>query len=761
MPCSPRLFAALVLLGSLLPTSATAEAKPPVAAPDAVFWQEIGRQVATKTPLDAVAVYDGRVFAGSKEGLLLLEGDELRPVAQVKRAVQRLVSTKHALWAITSGGLYRLQEGVWKHVSDQPAADVTEHLGQVIVAGGAKLWKVEGDAIAPLGDEASKFPIARVVSHCETLYAQGGARLAYWNGRGFGGLDAYGFPVDQTWDFGTSPSTNVRDALSQESCLFLATDRGLGVLRGMSLSQVRGPDGLPYEDTACLATGPDGDLWIGTTRGAIRRNGQAYHYFAGKRWLPHDAVRGIDAADRSVYLATDGGLAVIDYVPCTLQEKAAFYEQALVAWGQKRLGLVHKLEFDDPLGEYVREVSDNDGGYSGNYLAAQSYRYAVTKDPAAKAAASDTFQALRWLEGMTGLPGYPARSVWAKGERGHKAAHGSGGLAAEWHDTADGRFEWKGDTSSDELCSHYYSIMLFLEHVAEGKQRAQAKEYLAKVAAHLIRHNWQLVDVDGLPTRWGRWDPEYFKSDEGRYDRGLQCLEILSFMKVAANVSDDPQFGEAYQKLVGMGYPTFAVRQRNTFPPEDVLHFLDEMALWCYSNLLRFEQDPLLRSTYRRGLERSYEVIRMEQNPWFNFVYGSITGNDIELEPSVRHLREWPTDLRVWSYQNSQRTDLHTPPGYVPYKSSPRTFSPRETEPLRWDHWLMQADGGTGGRDVVEPSAWLLAYWMGRHHGYLAAPTAEAQAAALPAGELMGRLKIQGAKPYDGPPRPAEFQAAP
>ena len=30
----------------------------------------------------------------------------------------------------------------------------------------------------------------------------------------------------------------------------------------------------------------------------------------------------------------------------TLQKKAAFYERHLEEWGQKRLGLVHKLEWD-------------------------------------------------------------------------------------------------------------------------------------------------------------------------------------------------------------------------------------------------------------------------------------------------------------------------------------------------------------------------------------------------------------------------------
>ena len=140
----------------------------------------------------------------------------------------------------------------------------------------------------------------------------------------------------------------------------------------------------------------------------------------------------------------------------------------------------------------------------------------------------------------------------------------------------------------------------------------------------------------------------------------------------------------------------------------------------------------------------------MENNPWFNFLHAALTGDESENFPSVEHLRSWPLDLRVWSYQNSHRADLKTPPGHVALKGGTRTFPPRETEPLRWDHWLMQADGGAGGNDVVEPSAWLLAYWMGRYHGFIAAPTVTDPSLLT---VEHSRDRELGAKPYSGPSR--------
>ena len=70
---------------------------------------------------------------------------------------------------------------------------------------------------------------------------------------------------------------------------------------------------------------------------------------------------------------------------------------------------------------------------------------------------------------------------------------------------------------------------------------------------------------------------------------------------------------------------------------------------------------------------------------------------------------------------------------------------------MRWDAWTMQADGGTDGKDVVEPSSWLLAYWMGRYYGFIAAPTATDPALLTVEHSLHREL---GAKPYEGPPRP-------
>ncbi len=747
--CTVLVGLQLGLLGVLFSPHASAAE---VRVTDEVYLQEVGWQRKSDVPLRSLAVVAGQVYAGSEKGLFLLEGDRWLPQQAVTNSLGHLVVKETNLCAISTVGIHRLGPLGWRLIAATGIDAVAWHQGQIFVAQGKRLSQLRGEVLNPLTTNESPFAISHLASHNESLVLQGEGRLTYLNRGRFGGKDSYGFPADQAWDWGDLPSPNVRDLLSFRGSLWVGTDQGLGRLRGMSLTRVDGSAGLPIVDVTCLAAGFTNDLWIGTSRGLIRHVDGAFHYYAGRRWLPHDHVRALAVFGREVFAATDEGLGVIRLEPYTLAKKAAFYEAHLEKWGQKRLGFTHKLEYDEERRAYVREMSDNDGGYSGDYLAAQCYRWAVTQDLVARREATNTFHAFRWMESVTGLPGFPARAMWAKGEVGHKSMIGSGGYPAEWHDTADGRFEWKGDTSSDEICSHFYSVSLFLELAAEGREKEQAVRHLTRMAGHLLEHGWKLVDVDGKPTRWGRWDPDYFNTDEGRHDRGLQALELLSFMKTAAHFSKEARFQEAYDRLVGLGYPEYTLRQRSTFPPEDIAHFEDQLAFWCWRNLLRYETDLGLRALYRRGYERSFEIVRIEQNPWYNLLYASLTGNDGDTLAAVAHLREWPLDLRQWSFQNSQRADHRTPTGYQSFKGGRRAFSPREREPMRWDSWTLAPDGGSGGKSVIEPGGWLLAYWLGRHSGLISGPASHERSQIT---VRLDEIPEGGAASYDGPPRPA------
>jgi len=732
---------------------------------DEGYLQEIGQKVATDKPVTAVAVYKDMVFAVVGGTMKALRNGVLNDASGAPAGVKRLRSLGGALWAAAENGTYRFAGEAWLRVDEKPFVDFCVHLGQVHAATREDIFRFENgkfvnikpaggylendttvimeDGTQVLTDPVEIAPVERIASYSGTLYMLRHRGLALLDGR---------ILVDEPVDWGMMPSRVTRDMLAVGSRVYVATDRGVAVLRGMALTSMRGPEGLPYEDTTCLAEGFDGDLWIGTSRGAIRKTENEFHFFGAQHWLPGDYVRDIAVGNHVVYIATDGGLGIIRYEPFTLAKKAAYFEREMEDWGFKRLGFVHKLYWSGEPDGWLREISDNDGGHTAHYLAAMTFKYAATGDEKARAEALEAFKAMVWLDDITPKPGFIARSIWSvKSDKGERSRHGSGGLPAKWYPTEDGLWVWKGDTSSDEVNGHMYSVSLFHDLAAKGAEKERAAKHIANIASHILDNGWVLRDMDGKPTRWGRWDPEYLLRPYGFESRGLNGMEAQTYMQSALAMTGDQKFQAGLEQLLKWRYHTYTVRQKLTFPPDSVVPWDDELAFRCYHPLIRYAKDPELRSIYLRSLERHWEVMRMQHVPFFNFIYGGLTGNNCEAPQAAQHLREWSLDLVNHSYHNSHRSDLAPRPGYVPYMGGTRAISPRESTAEVGSRSALHYDGGAGGRTVTPPMGWLEDYWMGRYYGIIAAPTT--QVANL-TNVQPRTAKPRGAALYDGPPRP-------
>ena len=754
-------FSACAAAGELFPV--TERLWKPVA--DGVYLQEVAQKIETQAPVTSLAAYGGDCYAVMDGKVYKVDETALEPAIGAPQGVRQLAALDGALWALGEGGLYRLSGGAWGLVGNGDFVDVCMHQGAVHAATSEDVYRYENgklvttkpeqgylssdktvimkDGTQILADPVRFGPIDHIASYGGTIYALRGGNLILFDGR---------VVSTDTLDWGQLPSKTARDLFAMGSRLFVTTDRGLAVVRGMAVTTLTGKDGLPYEDTTCMAKGFDRDLWIGTTRGAIRMLKDEYHYFGAYHWLPGDNVRAIAVDGHTVYIATDAGLGIIRYEPYTLRKKAAYYERHLEEWGHKRLGFIQLLYRGGENGEWIREVSDNDGGHTAEYLAAMSFKYAVTGDEADREAALDAFKAMIWLEAITPIDGFIARAIWSvKGDVGELSKHGSGGLPAKWYPTDDGLWYWKGDTSSDEVSGHFYSVSLFRDLAAQGAEKARAEEHITRMADHIMSNGWVLRDMDGQPTRWGRWDPDYVLHAYGSYERGLNCMQAQTWMRAAYGVSGQQRFEDGYQQLLDWGYHNYTVRQKLVFPPDGVVPWDDALAFRCYYTLLRYTDDPRMRSLYLRSLERSWEIKRMEHVAWYNFIYGAITGNDCETDRAVQYLREWTLDCIDYSYRNSHRADLAPEEGYVAYAGGTRGLSPRETSVKRGACSALPYDGNAQGTRVTEPTSFLQAYWMGRYHGFIEAP-ATTDPDLLTVRPRTGQTF--GAKPYSGPPRP-------
>ena len=60
-------------------------------------------------------------------------------------------------------------------------------------------------------------------------------------------------------------------------------------------------------------------------------------------------------------------------------------------------------------------------------------------------------------------------------------------------------------------------------------ERARIATNYARIVDHILEHDLYLVDVDGKPTLWGRWNPEYVNwFPPTIHDRQLNSAELTA-----------------------------------------------------------------------------------------------------------------------------------------------------------------------------------------------------------------------------------------
>jgi hypothetical protein len=481
----------------------------------------------------------------------------------------------------------------------------------------------------------------------------------------------------------------------------------------------------------------DGSLWVGSSGGLmyLAPGADRWRLFHSRRWLPDDRVLDLAVAeDGSLWVRTKAGIGRLVEREWTLDQKMAQIH-AMLRKHHLREGLVGQVALDEPgtlEAGYTQHTSDNDGLWTSLYVAAEAFRYGATGDPEARQNAWQSLQALMFLEKVTGIPGFVARS-FLPGE-GPNPGERYGG---EWHRSADGKWWWKGDTSSDEVDGHYFAYAVYYNVAATEEQKRAIRQVVARITDHILDHGYYLVGPPGKPTTWGVWAPESLNHNlKWIAERGLNSLEILSHLKVAAHITGSPRYAEAARRLIDdHAYAMNTVRQKILWPEEGVNHSDDELAFLAYYPLLWHERDAELRKFYLASLERSWQIERPEQSPLFNYIYatgrqasrwphpsrrppaGLVDGVEYDAQASLAWFRDVPADTIDWTVRNSGRRDV----GPVVENRFGRlrgatVFPIYERLLLRWNADPYQLDTGGGGRRRNDGAFILLPYWMGKYH---------------------------------------------
>ncbi|WP_160143712.1 regulator [Chryseolinea soli] len=713
---------------------------------DTVFLQEYHEGYPTPASVGEVRslVVDDKanVWIATPAGVFVKKNNAMTweaalPAAEQGPAFSVAIDQDSAVWMSTWKAVFRMKHDVVsKREGATPPLSVLCPAKEGMYAAGPRgVWLFKGE-----GCEKKNYAVARSIRDVASD-GDGGLWLATDVGLYHAGQDSTQHFVDTT----DVLSAYIRGVgLANGGQVWAGGLGGVTVLQnGKKVRTLEPDEGIPSINVNAVRRSPSGVMWIGTDMGVVRYAQDRSHSLRfSRRWLVDDKVNAVAFdADGNAWLGTPKGVSAIKRKPMTLASKEQYFYDVLMRrhirepWiaGQCRL-----LQEGDTT-RWKPEDDDNDGEYTSNYLAMESFRYAATKSEDAKEKARKAFRFLKLLQEVTETDGFFARTIvpseWTfyhDGNRTYTDRERADEEVKEprykpveirWHKSRDGQWMWKGDTSSDEICGHMFGYFIYYDLVADETEKKEIRAHVSKIVSHLMAHHFTLTDIDGQPTRWGVWSPDRLNRDpEWTPDRSLNSMEVLSFLKFAHYITGEEKFQQEYLRLIQTeGYldNMANIPHQN---PAWFIYFDVILSAYQYPILLKTETDPKLKKFYENHIDQWLERRKGDHNPLINFIYAYARQQKKELQPSVAFLTDTPLDLVDWSIDHTKREDVrvvHTPVlGEVQVDALPPA-SIRAT--VRWDKnpWGINAGDHFMER---EPVFWLLPYWMGRYLGMIQEP---------------------------------------
>jgi len=504
---------------------------------------------------------------------------------------------------------------------------------------------------------------------------------------------------------------------------------------------------LPWTELTSV-TEIDGKLWFGSTKGAymLREDGK-YNYYNGERWLPGNEVIQISAGpENSILIISGSGLGQIAFKEMTLEDKAMHFEKQ-VRQRHIRYGInsnVTQLKNHD-LSTNVLRKADSDNLWTSMYLGSQLFRYLATDSEEAKQNCYEAFEAMERLHTINDSTGLFGRTFE---RRGYQEFHneyrthvedfwypGYNNVTSWYH--ADEDWDWRGSASSDQTVGQIFAMTLIAEYIDDEAWKNRAVKILDDLITYDVENDFCLVDYNGKPSLWGRWNPEYvnrFGTNMG--DRKVCSSNMIGFLQTAYKHTGKEIFKEkAFELIDQHKYLENLKRPFSDIGPapenadnwskmlsEEWNHSDDEMYFLTYWSLYPYAFNDTLKTQYEEAIKDHWEWERPEKNPLWNFCYAMTGAEEFDLSESVWTLKEWPLDLIEFAVQNSHRKDIEFIEKNFWGQTTSEVLPPDERSELKHNRSWFKLDNGDRGSELSAGDTFLLPYWMGRYLGVISAP---------------------------------------
>ncbi|MBQ3087394.1 MAG: hypothetical protein IJC45_08660 [Clostridia bacterium] len=531
----------------------------------------------------------------------------------------------------------------------------------------------------------------------------------------------------------------------------------------------------------------DGVLWLGAKTGLTRYEPNAARecdkvmYFSADRDLPDNHVKSLCDYDGAVWALTETGASRITMIELTAEELADQLRAETKKYVDRR-GMVTQRHLTVPR---VKESmvpynhSDNDGCFTASYAMGEMCRYSVLKekfgedDPKvieARQSATRAVEAALLLMNISGRGnGFVARTYITSKEpcpddglfyrkQGKKTvtAHTSDAihknmvgfefdspcpvpdrLAKLYRDEGftDDDITYKGDTSSDEITTHFVNI--YMAHEILGPGDPELDELLimsgTNTLNHIIDNGFCLRECHGKPTTWAKWNIEYFNTSFGWADACLNSAQILMYLRVMMHVTGqyEGKWNDTYNHLIELGYDKLPLKHEERFHMSAMMsmadsveemmfgdHMLATLALWP---LILLETDEERKENFRKAFKSWNGTIRREHDPGYDIPFlAACPDAQIDSEMVIDWFRRTNNSRLCSGCDIDARKDIARRYRFGGYKETSALLPPDERFISKYDRNPYEWKTEEGGMTQIESCyVYTFAYWLGRYYGLI------------------------------------------
>ncbi len=339
--------------------------------------------------------------------------------------------------------------------------------------------------------------------------------------------------------------------------------------------------------------------------------------------------------------------------------------------------------------------------WTGHYLAAEAFRYQVTRSPEALRNAWRALEGIHSLLEITGTDVLarclvPEDSPYAAAIQQEEGRHG-----IYYKSLEDRAYFWIGNTSRDQYAGVMFGLSVAYDMIDDANVRHFIRGEVTRILDYLVRHNWTVVMPDGQISTTFLHRPD----------------QRLSFLQVGRKINP-LRFGWIYAVERRIYASTVAVPILFDNIDDHNHYFKFNLNHINLYNLIRLEEDS---SPYKQLYMNAYDTLRattgQHRNAHFNMVDRALKGGDGARDGETIAL----LDLWLERPRRDYWVDLR---GRYPACDNDRACSPIPVEEQVNTDFLWQRSPFLlfgGGLGTIETAGidYILPYWMARHYGLL------------------------------------------